>query len=329
MVRILVVGGAGYIGSHMVKWLARHGYEPVVLDNLTTGHADAVRYGRLIRGGIGDPDLLDELLGEGGVRAVMHFAAFSQVGESVQAPARYYRNNVAATLTLLEAMARHGVDAFVFSSSAAVYGEPVYTPIDEDHPVRPLNPYGASKGMVERMLTDFEVAAGLRSASLRYFNAAGADPEGELGERHDPETHLIPVVLQAISGRRERVAIHGEDYATEDGTCIRDFVHVADLCEAHLQALEALLAGGGSRIYNLGTGSGYSVREVVDTARTVTGRDPEVVTGPRRPGDPERLVADNTRAARELGWRPRRDLETIIRDAWQRERRVVGGEGDS
>lgn len=327
MARVLVVGGAGYIGSHMVKWLARRGYEPVVLDNLATGHADAVRYGRLVHGDLGEPELLDELLGEGGFRAVMHFAAFSQVGESVQLPGRYYRNNVAATLTLLEAMARHAVPAFVFSSSAAVYGEPEYSPIDEDHPVRPLNPYGASKWMVERMLADFEAAAGLRSVSLRYFNAAGADREGELGERHDPETHLIPVVLQAISGRRQRVTIHGEDYATGDGTCIRDFVHVADLCDAHLRALEALLHGGGSRIHNLGSGSGYSVRQVVDTAREVTGCDPEVVVGPRRFGDPERLVADTTRAARELGWRPRRDLTAIVRDAWDWERRMAAQPG--
>lgn len=321
MGRILVVGGAGYIGSHMVKALDRAGYEPVVLDNLATGHADAVRRGELVRGDLGDAALLDELLGQGGFQGVMHFAAFSLVGESVEDPAKYYRNNVAGTLTLLEAMARHGIPAFIFSSTAAVYGDPDYSPIDEAHPVRPINPYGASKWMVERMLADFDAAHGLRSVSLRYFNAAGADPDGELGERHDPETHLIPIVLQAASGRRDHVAINGTDYPTADGTCVRDFIHVTDLCDAHLRALEWLLAGGASRVYNLGTGSGYSVRQLIDTARSVTGQAFEVVHGPRRPGDPARLVADSTRAQAELGWQPRRELNSIVRDAWNWERR--------
>ena len=327
MTRILVVGGAGYIGSHMVKALDRAGYEPVVLDNLSTGYADAVRYGELVRGDLGDPALLDDLLGEGGIQGVMHFAAFSLVGESVEDPGKYYRNNVAATLTLLEAMARHRVPAFIFSSTAAVYGEPDYTPIDEDHPVRPINPYGASKWMVERMLADFDAAHGLRSVSLRYFNAAGADPEGEMGERHDPETHLIPIVLQAASGRRNSVAVNGRDYPTEDGTCVRDFIHVTDLCDAHLKALEHLLAGGGSRTYNLGTGSGYSVAQLIDTARSVTGRKIEVENGPRRPGDPARLVADSRRAVAELGWRPRQDLTAIVRDAWGWEQRLAEAQG--
>ncbi len=324
MARILVVGGAGYIGSHMVKRLDRAGHEAVVLDNLATGHADAVRYGRLVRGDLGDGRLLDELLEGSGFSAVMHFAAFSRVEESLRDPGKYYRNNVAATLTLLEAMARHGVDAFVFSSSAAVYGEPERIPIDESHPVRPITPYGASKWMVERMLADLEAPEGLRSISLRYFNAAGADPEGELGERHRPETHLIPLVLQAAAGRRQGITVHGGDYPTEDGTCVRDFIHVEDLCGAHLKALEALLDGSGSRVYNLGTGAGYSVRQVIDTTREITGRDLEIVAGPRRAGDPARLVADPARAARELDWRPRRDLESILRDAWRWERQTPG-----
>jgi len=323
MSRILVVGGAGYIGSHMVKALNKAGYEPVVLDNLSTGYADAVRYGDLVRGDLGDAALLDELLGDGSFQGVMHFAAFSLVGESVQDPARYYRNNVAATLTLLEAMVRHRVSAFIFSSTAAVYGEPDYSPIDEGHPVQPINPYGASKWMVERMLADFEAAFGLRSVSLRYFNAAGADPDGELGERHDPETHLIPIVLQAASGRRDSVAINGLDYPTADGTCVRDFIHVADLCDAHLKALERLLADGSSRVYNLGTGAGFSVRQLIDTAKAITGRDFEVGQGQRRSGDPATLVADKARAAQELGWTPEHGLEAIVRDAWRWERHLA------
>jgi UDP-glucose 4-epimerase len=323
--KILVVGGAGYIGSHMVKALHQAGYEPVTLDNLATGYADAVRYGELVQGDLGDARLLDELLGDGGFQGVMHFAAFSLVGESVEDPAKYYRNNVAGTLTLLEAMARHSVPAFIFSSTAAVFGEPDYAPIDEAHPVRPINPYGASKWMVERMLADFDAAHGLRSVSLRYFNAAGADPDGELGERHDPETHLIPIVLQAASGRRSHVAINGTDYPTGDGTCVRDYIHVADLCQAHLLALERLLQGAGSAVYNLGNGAGYSIRQVIDTVRAVTGRAFEVREGPRRPGDPARLVADSGKAREALGWEPRLGLEAIVRHAWAWERVLAGG----
>ncbi|ROR32791.1 UDP-glucose 4-epimerase GalE [Inmirania thermothiophila] len=314
---VLVVGGAGYIGSHMVALLAERGHAVTVLDDLSSGHRDAVLAGELVVGDLGDRALLDALLGGRRFDAVMHFAARIQVAESVAQPARYYRNNVAATLTLLEAMLAHGVGAFVFSSTAAVYGEPQRVPIDEDHPKAPVNPYGRSKWMVEQMLADLEAAHGLRSVSLRYFNAAGADPAGRLGERHDPETHLIPLVLQAAAGRREAVTVFGTDYDTHDGTCIRDYVHVADLCEAHLLALERLWAGAPGGAFNLGNGNGFSVREVIETARRVTGRAIRVREGPRRAGDPARLVADSRRAREVLGWRPRHDaLETIVAHAW-------------
>ncbi|MDY6813566.1 MAG: UDP-glucose 4-epimerase GalE [Pseudomonadota bacterium] len=249
---------------------------------------------------------------------VLHFAAHSQVAESVRDPAKYYRNNVANTQNLLDAMHRHEVGHFIFSSTAAIFGEPQHVRIDEHHPARPINPYGRSKQMVEYMLADYEAAYGLRHSCLRYFNAAGADPAGRLGERHTPETHLIPLVLQAASGAREAITVYGQDYPTPDGTCIRDYVHVMDLCRAHLLALERLWAGEPSRAYNLGNGAGFSVREVIDTARRVTGRPIAVHAGPRRPGDPARLVADAARAHEELGWRPQHAaLERIIGDAWR------------
>jgi UDP-glucose 4-epimerase len=314
---ILVVGGAGYIGSHMVKMLAQAGYPVVVLDNLCTGFAGAARYGTLVEGDLADSALLDRLFGEHRFTAVLHFAALSQVGESMQIPARYYRNNVANTLSLLDAMDRHGVRSFLFSSTAAIFGEPQYTPIDEAHPTRPINPYGRSKRMVEEMLDDLGRSQGLRAVCLRYFNAAGADPEGELGERHDPESHLIPLVLQAASGRRPQIAVFGTDYDTPDGTCIRDYIHVWDLCSAHLLALEHLLGGGASLALNLGNGQGFSVQEVIETARRVTGKDIPVRTEPRRPGDPAILVADSQQARAILGWQPRyADLDTIIAHAW-------------
>ncbi|MEL5848799.1 MAG: UDP-glucose 4-epimerase GalE [Candidatus Igneacidithiobacillus chanchocoensis] len=315
--RILVVGGAGYIGSHMVKMLAQAGYRVVVLDNLCTGFADAARYGTLVEGDLADSALLDRIFGEEHFAAVLHFAALSQVGESMQIPARYYRNNVANTLNLLDAMDRHGVRSFLFSSTAAIFGEPEYTPIDEAHPTRPINPYGRSKRMVEEMLDDLGCSQGLRAVCLRYFNAAGADPEGELGERHDPESHLIPLVLQAASGRRPQIAVFGSDYDTPDGTCIRDYIHVWDLCSAHLLALEHLLDGGASLALNLGNGLGFSVQEVIDTARRVTGKDIPVRAEVRRPGDPAILVADSQQARSTLGWQPRyAELDTIIAHAW-------------
>ena len=315
---ILVVGGAGYIGSHMAKMLAKSGYEVLILDNLSTGFRDAARYGRLIEGDLADQNLLDQIFSENSIAAVLHFAALSQVGESVREPARYYRNNVANTQNLLDAMLGHEVRRFIFSSTAAIFGEPEYTPIDESHRLSPINPYGRSKRMVEEMLADYDHSYGLRFVTLRYFNAAGADPGGKLGERHDPESHLIPLVLQVASGRREYIAVYGNDYPTPDGTCIRDYIHVWDLCSAHLLALEHLLADGGSHAFNLGNGKGFSVQEVIDTARSVTGQDIPVQKWERRAGDPAMLVADSKRARLVLGWHPRfYDLETIIEHAWQ------------
>ncbi len=316
--RILVVGGAGYIGSHMVKLLNQRGFEVTVLDNLSNGHRDAVRGARFVLGDLYEREILDELFEETHFDGVMHFASYIQVGESVREPAKYYRNNVFKTQNLLDVMVAHRVRHCIFSSTAAIFGEPVHSPIDEDHPKQPINPYGRGKWMVEQMLEDYDAAYGLKSVCLRYFNAAGADPDGELGERHDPETHLIPLALQAATGRRPQITVFGKDYETPDGTCIRDYVHVNDLGEAHLLGLQRLWDGGGSAAYNLGNGNGFSVQEVIDTARAVTGREIPVAYGERRPGDPARLVADSRRARAELGWQPRRaDLATIIADAWR------------
>ena len=318
MACILVVGGAGYIGSHMASMLGAAGRRVITLDNLSTGYRDAVHGGEFVYGDAGDSSTLDALFRRYPVEAVMHFASFIQVGESVTAPAKYYDNNVARTLTLLEAMRRHHVRKFVFSSTAAVFGEPEYTPIDEAHPQHPINPYGRTKWMVEQILGDYGRAYGLRSVSLRYFNAAGAHPEGELGERHDPETHLIPLVLQAASGRHEAITVFGRDYATPDGTCVRDYIHIMDLCDAHLKALDYRSEGCETSAFNLGNGNGFSVQAVIDVARAVTGHDITVVEGPRREGDPAVLVADAGQAKAVLGWRPRyAELETIIRHAWQ------------
>lgn len=322
MTKILVVGGAGYIGSHMVMAARSHGLEVVVLDDLSTGYADAVVDAPILRGSIADRGLLDSIFNKHQFDAVMHFASFIQVGESVSDPAKYYENNVSATLNLLNAMRIGGVRRFIFSSSAAVYGNPEYSPIDELHPKAPINPYGWSKRMVEQILEDFHAAYGFRSVSLRYFNAAGADPLGQLGERHDPETHLIPLVLQVASGRRESISVYGTDYDTPDGTCVRDYIHVVDLCEAHLLALGYLLDGGRSGAFNLGNGHGFSVREVITAAEKVTRRAIPVHYGDRRAGDPARLVADSRLAREVLGWRPcLADLETIIDHAWKWERR--------
>ncbi len=315
---ILVVGGAGYIGSHMVKMLLGRGYGVTTLDNLSTGYRDAVLGGEFIHGDLADRTLLDKVFSEHRIDGVMHFASFIQVGESVQNPAKYYENNVVNTLNLLNAMVAHDVKRFIFSSSAAVYGEPIRVPIDETHPKNPINPYGRSKWIVEQILADYDRAHALKSVCLRYFNAAGADPDGQLGERHEPETHLIPLVLQAASGRRESVQVFGRDYDTPDGTCIRDYVHVTDLCEAHLLAMDRLLKGGSSAAFNLGNGNGFSVQEMIDTACKVTDKDIQVNDAPRREGDPARLVADATLARKELSWNPCYDeLETIVRHAWQ------------
>lgn len=315
---ILIVGGAGYIGSHMVKTLGRSHFTPIVLDNLSTGHRDAVQDAELVVGDMADTALLDYIFKTYTISAVMHFASFIQVGESVKDPAKYYTNNVAGTLNLLNAMLRWKVNKCIFSSTAAVYGEPLYTPIDEQHPLAPINPYGHGKRMVEQMLEDYGAAYGLQYAILRYFNAAGADPEGKLSERHDPETHLIPLVLQAARDLKKSITVFGRDYPTVDGTCVRDYIHVNDLCSAHLLALQALEKGKQSCTYNLGTGHGYSVQQVIDIAREVTGLPIKITEGTRRPGDPAILIADATRAMHELNWHPQYpDLQSIIQHTWR------------
>jgi UDP-glucose 4-epimerase len=320
--KLLVVGGAGYIGSHMVKHLQRAGHEWVVADNFSTGHRRALTDGCVVELDIADPQALDTLFAQHRLDAVFHFASFIQVGESVSEPGKYYQNNFAATLTLLQAMVRAGVKHFIFSSTAAVYGDPVYVPIDEEHPKAPINPYGRSKWMVEQLLEDFDRAYGLKSVCLRYFNAAGADPEGQLGERHEPETHLLPLILQAAGGRRESITVYGRDYDTADGTCVRDYVHVTDLIAAHALALDYLLQGGASTAFNLGNGQGFSVQQVIDTARQVTGQVIRVSEAPRRAGDPPSLVADPRRAHAVLGWQPQfASLEQIVTHAWHWEQK--------
>jgi UDP-glucose 4-epimerase len=315
---ILVVGGAGYIGSHMVLDLLQAGHEVVVLDNLSRGHRDLLAGGTFIEGDLGDAELLDSIFSQHRIVAVMHFAAYSLVGESVSKPLDYYRNNVAKTVELLAAMGRHNVRYFIFSSTAAVYGEPrTMEPLREDSSCLPTNPYGATKLAVERMLADNATAGDFRYISLRYFNAAGADPSGRLGERHEPETHLIPLVLKVATGERQAIQVYGTDYPTQDGTCIRDYVHVCDLTQAHLLALGHLLRGGSSAVYNLGNNKGHSVREVVETARRITKHPIPAVEAERRPGDPAFLVADSGRIRQELGWQPRHeDLTAIIETAW-------------
>jgi UDP-glucose 4-epimerase len=340
---VLVTGGAGYIGSHTVRGLQRAGEAVLVLDNLVYGHraiAEAVLQVPLVVGQLGDRDLLDSLLTgahpqlpAGPVQAVLHFAAYAYVGESVSEPAKYYRNNLGDTLVLLEALRaesqrRGAAIPLVFSSTCATYGIPdrEQIPIAETCLQRPINPYGRSKWMVEQLLADFGAAYGQPSVIFRYFNAAGADPAGDLGENHDPETHLIPLVLEALAGRRPAIQVYGRDYPTADGTCIRDYIHVNDLAAAHVLGLERLRSNPGQWIYNLGTGSGYSVQQVIEAARAVTGRDLTVLDAPRRPGDPAELVADATLARSELGWQPQRsELETILADAWRWHQRSWAG----
>lgn len=318
---ILVTGGAGYIGSHAVLALKAAGYDVIVLDNLVYGHrelVESVLQVELVVGDTNDRALLDALFAQRTIAAVLHFAAYAYVGESVLAPAKYYRNNVVGTLTLLEAMQAAGVSALVFSSTCATYGEPSVVPIPEDHPQAPINPYGRSKWMVEQILNDFAEAYGLRSVQFRYFNAAGADPQGRLGEDHDPETHLLPLLLLTALGKRESVSLFGTDYPTADGTCIRDYIHVSDLAMAHVLGLEYLLAGGETMAVNLGNGNGFSVREVIEMARQVTQRPITVIESARRPGDPPVLVGSSDKARQVLGWQPQySDLQTIIEHAWQ------------
>lgn len=314
---ILVVGGAGYIGTHMVADLLRAGYEVVTLDNLCRGHRELILGGTFIEGDLGNAALLDDIFSRHSITAVMHFAAYSIVSESVKNPLVYYRNNITRTIELLDAMIRYRVKRFIFSSTAAVYGEPIKVPITEDHPCYPTNPYGATKLAVERLLADCAQSHDLKYISLRYFNAAGADISGKLGERHEPETHLIPLVLQVATGERMNIQIFGTDYPTPDGSCVRDYVHVSDLTQAHLLALKSLLRGGDSAVYNLGNSRGYSVRDVIQTARYVTGHPIPAITADRRPGDPAMLIADSEKICRELDWKPRyEDLKTIIKTAW-------------
>jgi UDP-glucose 4-epimerase len=319
--KILVTGGAGYIGSHAVLALQRAGYGVVVLDSLEYGHRELVEEilkVELVVGDINDRTTLDQLFATHNIAAVIHLAAYIAVGESVSEPAKYYRNNVSGTLTLLNAMLAAQVNKIVFASTCSIFGMPKQVPMTEDHPQDPINPYATTKWMVERMLADFDRAYNLRSVVFRFFNASGANPEGLIGEDHNPETHLIPLVLLTALGKRESISIWGTDYPTPDGTCLRDYIHVSDLAHAHLLGVEYLLEGGKSEAFNLGNGNGFSVRQVIETARTVTDRDINVLECDRRPGDPPILVGSSDKAKKILGWCPQYpDLSKIISDAWQ------------
>jgi len=322
---VIVAGGAGYIGSHTCKALKGAGYEPVVVDDLASGHEWAGRWGPLEQGNIGDRAFLRSIFERYEPTAVLHFASFIEVGESVRDPAKFWRNNAFGTFELLDAVREAGISRLIFSSTAAVYGEPETVPIPTDHPLAPINAYGRTKLAVEHTLRDFEVAYGLRWVALRYFNACGADPECEVGEAHDPETHLIPLALDAVTGRRAELSVFGTDYPTPDGTCVRDYVHVTDLANAHVRALDYLKSGGAARAFNLGTGSGYSVRQVLDTVAAVTGLQMPARDAERRPGDPPSLVADPSDSTEVLGWKPEHSsLEEIVRTAWRWHQKGTG-----
>lgn len=313
---ILVCGGAGYIGSHVNKELNHQGYETVVFDNLVYGHREAVKWGTFVKGDLKNAEEIDAIFEQYPIEAVMHFAAYAYVGESVIDPEKYYFNNVANTLNLLHTMRMHGCDKIIFSSTCATYGEPEKVPITEDMPQRPINPYGTSKLIIERVLKDYGNAYGLKYAILRYFNAAGADPDGEIGESHDPETHIIPLVLDAAAGKRPDIKVFGTDYPTRDGSCVRDYIHVTDLADAHIRALQHLERGGESDFFNLGNEKGTSVLEIVDAVKRVTGKAFTVTLADRRPGDPPYLVGSSEKAKRVLGWEPKyADVETIVRHA--------------
>ncbi len=314
---ILVTGGAGYIGSHTVAELVDKGYEVVVIDNLEKGHRQAILGGRFYQGDLRDRDFLDHVFSNHDIQAIIHFAAYSLVGESMEDPARYYNNNVVLGLNLLNKMMEYNIKYIVFSSTAAVYGQPKAIPITEEDAVEPTNPYGETKLAVERALKWYEGAYGIKYISLRYFNAAGAHIGGRIGEDHNPESHLIPIVLEAALGKRDRVYIFGDDYDTDDGTCVRDYIHVTDLADAHIKALDYLTKGGSSDVFNLGNGKGFSVKEIINIARKVTGVDIQWETAPRRAGDPAVLVASSQKARQCLGWQPRHgDISTIIETAW-------------
>lgn len=326
--KVLVTGGAGYIGSHTVRHLDQAGYEPVVYDNFSRGHREAVQGFEVVSGEIHDSEKLVETIQKYGISAVVHFAAHSQVGESVKDPALYYENNVGGGLNLLNVVRELQVPYFVFSSSAAVYGEPEYVPIDEKHLLNPTNPYGETKAILERILADYDRAYGLKSVSLRYFNAAGAAPGGNIGEDHTPETHLIPLVLQTILGQREKLTVFGNDYPTKDGAAVRDYIHVEDLARAHVLALNYLVQGGDTASFNLGNGQGFSVLEVIAAAEKVTGRKVNYQIGERRAGDPAVLVAGNEKIKAVLGWQPSfAKLEDIIKTAWDWHRTHPEGYG--
>ena len=317
MKTILVAGGAGYIGSHMVALLVKRGYEVVVADNLRTGHWQSVKGARrLYVGDLRDAAFLNRVFGENHIDGVINFAAFSLVGESVTDPLKYYENNVEGAVSLLSAMRAHGVDKIVFSSTAATYGEPEKQPIEESDRTEPTNPYGATKLAIENMLKWCDRAYGIHYVALRYFNAAGSDTEAGIGEDHDPESHLIPLVMKTALGQRDHIGIYGEDYPTPDGTCVRDYIHVKNLAQAHLLALEYLARGGESDVFNLGSGNGYSVRQIIETARRITGREIRATAEPRRSGDPSVLIASNKKAAERLGWHPALGLDQIVSDAW-------------
>lgn len=314
---ILVTGGAGFIGSHMVRMLAELNHAVVTFDDLSSGFRDAVLHGEFLQGSLHDKAALGALFGAHQFDAVVHFAGSIVVSESVREPAKYYQNNLVGALNLFDAMRMHGVQNLVFSSTAAIFGAPQYVPIDEAHPQAPINPYGMTKWVTEQILRDYDVAYGLRSIALRYFNAAGASPDAVLGERHDPETHLIPLALRAATGEVPELTVFGTDYDTPDGTCIRDYVHIVDLCDAHMLALQHLTNGGESRAYNLGNGQGYSVKEVIQVAERISGKRIPVKYGPRRAGDPPRLVANASKIHKDWGWSPRfAKLEQIIEHAW-------------
>jgi UDP-glucose 4-epimerase len=328
MSKVLITGGCGYVGSHVNKLLSEKGYQTVVVDNLVHGHKEFAKWGKFVEMDLCDRAGLDKLFAEQKFDAVLHFAGYIAVGESVKDPASYYRNNVIASLNLLEAMRLGKVGAIIFSSTAAVYGEPVQIPLTEDHPLNPINPYGRNKLFIEQALADFSEAYGLRWTALRYFNAAGACPDSGIGEWHQPETHLIPLVLDAALGLRPSVLVYGFDYDTPDGTCIRDYIHVDDLAQAHLLALEYLDRGGDSDCFNLGNGKGFSVSEVIETAREVTGREIKVEMVGRREGDPPRLIASSEKAKRVLKWGPKyQDLKNIIETAWDWHRDMNAGMG--
>lgn len=313
---ILVIGGAGYIGSYMCKLLYKNGYNVFILDNLSTGFEKLARYGELIIGDMSDSKILDDIFSKHNIQAVFHFAAFSIVGESSQNPLKYYKNNVSGTINLLESMIKHNINKIIFSSTAAIFGNPEYTPINESHPKNPINPYGKSKLMVETILQDLALSNGLSSICLRYFNACGADPEGELGELHNPETHLIPLVLKTALNKRDEITIFGTDYETKDGTCIRDYIHIKDLCNAHLLSLNFLNNNKGCFNFNLGNGEGFSVKEIIKNTESLLNKEINKKIGNKREGDPSILIADSSSARNILGWKPEiTDISLIIKDA--------------